>query len=96
MNLCDGADFVKDNEGVELPDNAAARKKAVESLRGVMAGDLLSGELNTALCIEIEDEQHRLIETVAFNDAVTLRNDPHIRDGDRPSGQGTAGNPRNR
>ena len=62
FNLCNGAEFAEDLEGVELADYAAARRTAVESLRGVMSGDVLMGDLNTASFIEIEDEQHELIE----------------------------------
>ena len=79
FNLCNGAEFAEDLEGIELPDYAAARRKAVESLRGVMSGDLLMGDLNTASFIEIEDEQHELVETVSFADVVSLRSEPHVR-----------------
>ena len=79
FNLCNGAEFAEDPEGVELADYAAARRKAVESLRGVMSGDLLTGDLNTASFIEIEDELHELIETVSFADVVKVRDEPHVR-----------------
>lgn len=52
--------------GSNLQTTPAARRKAVESLRGVMSGDLLMGDLNTASFIEIEDDLHELIETVSF------------------------------
>lgn len=73
FNLCNGAEFAEDEEGLELADYAAARRKAVESLRGVMAGDLLMGDLNTASFIEIEDDNRELIETVSFAEVVNLR-----------------------
>ena len=79
FNLCNGAEFAEDPEGMELADHAAARRKAVESLRGVMSGDILMGDLNTASFIEIEDEQRDLIEAVSFADVVSLRNEPHAR-----------------
>lgn len=79
FNLCNGTEFAEDPEGVELPDYATARQRAIESLRGVMSGDLLMGDLNTASFIEIEDEEHELIETVSFADVVRLRSDPHVR-----------------
>jgi len=79
FNLCNGAEFAEDPEGVELPDYAAARRKAVENLRDVVSGDVLMGDLNTASFIEIEDEQHELVETVSFADVVILRNEPHVR-----------------
>lgn len=79
FNLCNGAEFAEDPEGIELADYAAARRKPVESLRGVMAGDVLMGDLNTV--IEIEDEQRELIETVSFTEVVSLRDEPHTRNG---------------
>lgn len=79
FNLCNGLEFTEDEEGAEFADYAAARRNAVRSLRGVMAGDLQIGELNTASFIEIEDEQHELIESVSFADVVNVRSEPHLR-----------------
>jgi hypothetical protein len=44
-----------------------------------MAGDLLMGDLNTASFIEIEDEHHKLIEIVSFDQAVDVREEPTQR-----------------
>ena len=84
FNLCNGAEFTEDAEGAELADYAAARRTAIASLRDVMAGDLLMGDLNTASFIEIEDEQRELIETVSFTEVVNLRDEPHVRNGAKP------------
>lgn len=73
LNLCSGTEFVEDQEGIDLLDYAAAYHLALESLRGVMAGDLLTGELNTATFVEIEDEHHSLLQTVFFDEAVSVR-----------------------
>jgi len=85
LNLCSGAEFVEDEEGVELGDYAAACAKAIESLRGCMASDLLDGHVNTATFVEIEDEQHEIIETVFFEEVVKVRNEPGAR---RPANEG--------
>ena len=79
FNLCNGSEFAEDEEGTDLPNFAAARQRAVASLRDVMAGDLRMGDLNIASFIEIEDEQHELVETVSFGDVVKLREEPHHR-----------------
>ena len=85
FNLCNGAEFTEDAEGTELADYTAAHRRAMDSLRDVMAGDLLMGDLNTASFIEIEDEQRDLIETVSFTEVVTLRDEPHVRNGGKLS-----------
>lgn len=77
FHLCNGAEFAEDVEGVEFANFAVARRKAIDSLRGVMAGDLLMGDLNIASFIEIEDEGHDFIDTVSFADVVKLRDELH-------------------
>jgi hypothetical protein len=72
MHVCNGSGFVEDQEGVELPDREAARKKAVESARDVMAGDLRKGELDLSSFIEVEDAEHNLLFTLHFSEAVNL------------------------
>lgn len=56
-----------------------------------MAGNLLMGDMNSALFIEIEDEQHQPVETVFFEDVVKLKDErgerqPRVAIGsDRPN-----------
>lgn len=77
FNLANGTEFAEDEEGVLLPDIAAAHARAVESLRDVMAGDVMMGDLNTASFIEVEDEQHNLSFIVSFEEAVRMRVEGH-------------------
>ena len=72
LHVCNGDGFVEDQQGQDLPDLEAARRKAVEGLRRIAATDLRSGQLNMAAFIEIEDAQHQLLETVPFDDAVEV------------------------
>ena len=72
LHVCDSNGFAEDDEGHELADLAAARRAAVAGLRDIMAGDLQSGYLNTACFVEIEDEQHDLLATISFADAVRI------------------------
>lgn len=80
LHICDGNGFVEDEEGAEWPDLAAARASAIEGLRDVLAGGLRGGTLDLASFIEIEDENHQLLETVTFAEAVQTRNDLPTRD----------------
>lgn len=72
MHICDGTGFVEDEEGVELLDDATARRKATEAARDVMANDLRAGELDFSSFIEVENENRQLLFTVQFTDAVKL------------------------
>ena len=72
LHVCDGSGFVQDEEGVELPDRAAAREAAIQGLRDITAWDAKTGGINLASFVEVEDERHHLIETVSFTDAVSL------------------------
>ena len=73
LHICNGNGFTEDEEGVELPDVHVARLRAIESLRDIMASEMLKGEVNMASFIEIEDESHTLVDTVQFLDAVEVR-----------------------
>ncbi len=70
LHVCDGKGFTEDEEGAELPDLDAARLMAVDGLRDILAGEVRAGVLRRASFIEIEDEDHRLISTVSFREAV--------------------------
>ncbi len=72
MHVCNGNGFVEDEEGVELADGDAARAKAIEAARDIMASDLRRGELDLSSFIEVEDEAHGLVFTLHFSDAVKL------------------------
>lgn len=75
LHVCDGSGFVEDHEGLDLPDLAAARLTAVEGLRDMLAGDLRLGHLNTACFVEIENEDHELMDTVPFSEAVRVNDE---------------------
>jgi hypothetical protein len=71
FHICDGSAFIQDEEGVELPDDAAARQAAIVGLRDVMAAEVKGGGINLASFVEIENESRQHIETVSFTDAVS-------------------------
>lgn len=48
LHICNGSGFVEDEEGMNLPDLAAARKEALKGLRSLLAEELRSGTLNMA------------------------------------------------
>lgn len=72
LHVCDGTGVTVDEEGVDLPDPAAAHNAAVQGLRDILAGELRNGHLDMACSIEIEDEHHELIATVTFAESVRV------------------------
>lgn len=78
LHVCNGDGFTPDEEGCDLPDIEAARITAVKGLRDIMASELKDGLLKTASFIEIEDENHRLLMTVSFSEAVAVQ-EPSVR-----------------
>ena len=64
---------VPDEEGVELPDLAAARVKAFENARFTLGQTALEeGKINFSHRIDIEDGQGRILDTVWFRDVVIV------------------------
>jgi hypothetical protein len=79
LHLCNGSGFVEDEEGIDYADEATPRNAAVQSLRDVLAGELLRGDLDTGSFIEIEDEDHEWVTTVSFDEVVRMTNETPAR-----------------
>jgi hypothetical protein len=69
---CNGIGFVPDEEGVELPDDEAARDLALRSARELMGEDIGRSVLDFDSFIEIESEGRHLC-TLTFKDGVDLK-----------------------
>ena len=65
---------VRDEEGKDLPDLAAAQEYARHNARMLM-GEMLKdeGHINLTHRIDIEDEHRRVLDTVWFRDAVQVQ-----------------------
>ena len=63
---------VDDEEGVELPDLAAARDHAIYNARSIAAENVHAGKLSLSHRIEIADERGTIVATVQFGDAVSV------------------------
>ena len=72
FHICDGLGFCEDTEGLDLPDADAARTKAVEGLRDVLAGEMRAGQLNLAAFIEVEDESRKHLFTLSARQVVNI------------------------
>ena len=76
LHVCNGNGFVQDEEGQDFADLEAARAEAVKSARSIMASDVQRGMLDLSSFIEIEDEHHRLVHTLGFEQALDLAKRP--------------------
>lgn len=72
FHLIDDLD-VPDNEGVELADLDSAQARAVHSARSLMCETIQrDGRITLGHRIDIEDDQHRVVASVPFGDAVKI------------------------
>ena len=70
LHECDGVTI--DDEGLDLPDLAAAQHHAEAAARDIMGSEVVDGELCLARHIEIENCDDGARTTVAFRDAVRI------------------------
>lgn len=61
-----------DEEGIELPDVAAAREHAIENARMMVCESVKQGHLHLDHCIFVTDESGEQVVTVTFREAFTL------------------------
>jgi hypothetical protein len=72
FHVCDSSGFVEDEEGRELADVETARSEAVKGARDIIAAEIQTGTLVLSTFIEVEDEHHTLLFTVAFEDVLHI------------------------
>jgi hypothetical protein len=63
---------VPDEEGRELPDLEVARAEALKGVRGILAEDVLQGQLNLKGRLELLDEAGALLFTLPFAETVVI------------------------
>lgn len=64
---------VRDDEGIELADDAAARGFAITNARDMAAHSVRGGRLNLTHSIEVVAANRRAVTIVSFSDAVAVR-----------------------
>lgn len=79
FHVCDGSGFAEDEEGRELPNAEAARQEALKGARDIMAEEIRNGTLGLSSFIEVEDEHHTLLFTVAFEDVLSIDRSAPLR-----------------
>lgn len=72
FHVLDDLDTI-DDEGIELPDEAAARERALSAARVLMCESLTRyGRITLHHRIDIEDSHHRPLASVSFSEAVEI------------------------
>jgi len=74
LNIFNGAGEAPDEEGQELANLAAARAEAIRGIRSLLAAELSEGKIDLGGRIEITDRDDRILQTIAFREAVTVNN----------------------
>jgi hypothetical protein len=73
LNILNGQGETPDEEGQEFDDLPAARAEAIRGIRSLLADELGNGVIELDGRIEIADGDGRLLEAVAFADALEIR-----------------------
>lgn len=64
---------ITDDEGAELPDLPTARQRALGAARVLMCETIQEdGRITLHHRIDIEDAEHKVVGTVAFEDAIEI------------------------
>ena len=69
----DGVDTLLDDEGCELADLAAVAKQALREARSLISQEALSGAINLAQRLEVEDALGVVVYRLDFEDAIAVR-----------------------
>jgi hypothetical protein len=72
LHIRSGPDLLKDEEGFDLVDLAAAHAEAVKGARSLMSADVLDGTLQLDQSIEIHDASGRSLASVQFGDVLNI------------------------
>ncbi len=73
LHLFNGIGLAPDEEGVELADLDAARSMAVAAVRDIVSAEARGGIIDLRGRIEIATEHSGLVDTIAFADAIEIR-----------------------
>jgi len=76
FHLNDGHDVLIDSEGVELPDRAAAARRALDSARDILSAEIREGRVPLDMHLAVEDERGLTIHLLPFAQAVQITMPP--------------------
>lgn len=73
FQVCNGKGLTRDEEGVDLQDEAAARNMAMDSIRSIIAEEARKGIIDLDGYIDLTDAAAQPLTRIAFPEAFTLR-----------------------
>nr|WP_047168524.1 hypothetical protein [Sphingomonas sp. Y57] len=79
FHVSNGTGETRDEEGIDLPDLAAAHAQALSGIRSILREELGRGLLDFGGMIRVTDPQGRILLEVPFDSAVEVRHDDRRR-----------------
>jgi len=73
FNVSNGHGLTRDEEGIDLQDQAAATQMAMDSIRSIIAEEARKGSLDLDGYIDVIDSSDTCLTRIPFPDAFTLR-----------------------
>ncbi|CAA9500472.1 MAG: hypothetical protein AVDCRST_MAG44-732 [uncultured Sphingomonas sp.] len=73
LHLHNRTGHTRDDEGLDLPDVAAARDEAIRSIRSILSSEILEGQMDLDGRIDICGEDGETLAVVRFSEAVQLK-----------------------
>ncbi len=73
FNVCNGHGDTIDEEGLELENQSAARRIAIDSIRSMVAEDARQGLIDLNARIEVKDDGDNALLIIAYREAFELR-----------------------
>jgi len=72
FHLSEGQSVLIDSEGVDLPDNEAAERRALDSARDILSAEIRQGRVPLNMHLAVEDECGLTVHRLPFTQAVEI------------------------
>jgi hypothetical protein len=73
MHIHNSHGAAEDDEGADASSLSEARERAVAGIRSLLAAEALNGEINFKGRIDISDEAGKVLLSVPFTDALSVK-----------------------
>ncbi len=73
FHLTDHTEQLLDPEGVECANASSVEETAMCAARDIIAGDAQQGEIDMTCRIDVEDTSHKVVHSLEFEDAVSIK-----------------------